>query len=855
MLYGGNSQMKKGFNSNASGFPQGSSFLDRPRLKNLLTKAMDFPMVAIYAGSGYGKTRAVYSFLQDYDAYTTWIQLTERDNVISRFWENYTHMISLNWPEIAARLKEVGFPETEEAFKKYGAIRGETFMPDEKYILVYDDFHLLHNPAILRFFERSASSLHGNGTVVIISRTMPDVNMIGMMLHERVFSFCEDTLCFTEDEIADYFKQLALPVTRQDIRDIHDDTQGWAFAINLIGRSLANNTKYERYALEAMKANIFKFVETEISKKLSGRLWRFLLCVSLIDHLAESLISALANDDSLINEMKLLNEYIRFDYHLGAYMIHHLFLDYLRHHQDVLTEEEKRETWQAAGAWCESNNYKSDALLYYEKSGDYDAILRIVYSLNVQVPPDMASFALEIFERIPECVANGHPLFPAMYLKLKTSLGMLEESCGLAEKFAEEYEARPESPEKNRALTELYRIWGSLRMIMCPYTDVYDFDVYFEKQRFYYDKNPFETSGPNSNQSVGAYALLVGTERKGAPEEYIQALSRSIPHMSHSLKGCMSGLDDLARGEFYYFKRELNDAEQYLKQALDKARAKNQYDIQSRATLYLMLITLARGDVATADNYLQSSKDLLCVKDFTNRYETYDIIHSHYHLAMGQPELIADWLKDDFSPCAHPAFLENYANRIKAQYHYLTRQYSSLLAFLKNMRNNHTVLFGRILFCILEALCLYHLKRRKEAIAALTEAYHLAKPNDIIVSFVQYSKDMRTLTAAALRDEKCTIPKEWLENINRKSSAFSKKQAHIKAEYMTANNIEEEISLTKREKDVLKDLSKGLSRTEIAATQSISANTVKMIIGIVYEKLYANNLADAIRIAAARKII
>jgi LuxR family maltose regulon positive regulatory protein len=73
--------------------------------------------------------------------------------------------------------------------------------------------------------------------------------------------------------------------------------------------------------------------------------------------------------------------------------------------------------------------------------------------------------------------------------------------------------------------------------------------------------------------------------------------------------------------------------------------------------------------------------------------------------------------------------------------------------------------------------------------------------------------------------------------------------------YKTANNIVDEIKLTNREMEILRDLSQGLSRTEIAASQNISANTVKMSVNIIYEKLGANSYADVILKAANLKII
>jgi len=75
------------------------------------------------------------------------------------------------------------------------------------------------------------------------------------------------------------------------------------------------------------------------------------------------------------------------------------------------------------------------------------------------------------------------------------------------------------------------------------------------------------------------------------------------------------------------------------------------------------------------------------------------------------------------------------------------------------------------------------------------------------------------------------------------------------SEYKTANNLERKISLTRREAEILKGLAQGLSRTETAASLNISANTVKMVVSIICGKLNANNLANAILIAADQKLI
>ena len=848
--------MKTFIDADSKAFQQSGDYLERPRLYELLKKAVDYPLVIVCAGSGYGKTQAVYSFLKKYDAVKHWMQISERDNIAARFWENFTGIALLFSPKIGTRLIGIGFPDKDEAFAKYAEIRREVAAQPGKYIMVLDDFHLLHNPSVIRFFERMVKTSPPNMTIIIISRTMPEINLIGMIMRGQMVTIEEDTLCFTENEIAEYFNQLKLPVARRDIRDIYDDTQGWAFALNLIGRSLAQEKKYDRYALKAMKNNIFQFIDAEISQTVSESLFSFLLRISLIDHLAASLVNTLAKGEALIREMEALNAFIRYDFNMDTYLIHHLLLDYLRQKQNqVLTDEERRETYQTAAAWCDASGYHIDALSYYEKSGDHEAIIRKITSLNVQLPYDTARYALDILDSMPASAKSRIPLFPAMHLKLKLNLGQFEETQVIAEQYAEDYESRPETPERNLALTAIYAFWGLLRMKMCTYADVYDFDAYFKKMAEYFNKNPFKTIGAYRLVSKTSRASLVGTSRPGALEEYIGAVSRAIPYLSQTLNGFYEGFEDLVRGELCFYREEYIVAEQYFKQSIGKAREYDQYVTQNRALVYLMHIDIFHGDYIAATAKLEEMETLLSEKDYGVRYTIYDIAYSFYLLALEQPEQIPKWLKEDFSPYAHPSYLENYANRVKARYHYQTHRYDALLAFIENAMKRPAIIFDKIDLLVLDALSLYRLNRYGEAIAMFSEAYHLTESNGIIVPFIQYANDMRTFTAAALRDADCRIPRKWLEDITHKSSALAKRKAKMISEYKKANDIEEETQLTERETKILEDLSRGVSRIEVAAGQNVSVNTVKLATNIIYNKLGANSLADAVRIAAKRKII
>ena len=323
---------------------------------------------------------------------------------------------------------------------------------------------------------------------------------------------------------------------------------------------------------------------------------------------------------------------------------------------------------------------------------------------------------------------------------------------------------------------------------MCTYTDVYDFDSYYKKMYEYFEKNPFKIIGTYKLTS-SSWASLVGTNRSGAMEEYIGAVSRAAPYLSCVLNGLYTGYEELVRGELCFYQRNFNDADQYFNQSIYKARDYDQYITQNRALVYLMYIDFSRGDVKSASARLKEMETLLSEKDYGVRYTIYDIACGFFQLTLDRYEQIPEWLKGGFAPFTHPSFLENYANRIRARYHFQTRQYSALLAYIENAIKHPTILLGKLELLTLQALSLYHLKRHSEAIAVFTEAYNLAESNKIIVSFTEYAKDMRTLTLAACKDNTCPIPRKWLEDINRISSSYAKWKAKMILAYTHAEDV------------------------------------------------------------------
>jgi DNA-binding CsgD family transcriptional regulator len=155
---------------------------------------------------------------------------------------------------------------------------------------------------------------------------------------------------------------------------------------------------------------------------------------------------------------------------------------------------------------------------------------------------------------------------------------------------------------------------------------------------------------------------------------------------------------------------------------------------------------------------------------------------------------------------------------------------------------------------VLGACVHYQMKERERALALLKQAYEAASPNGIIAPLAELGRDMRTLASAALRDSDGEYAL-WLESIRRRSASCAKTQSLMIAAYEKAHGAGMAAQLTAREREILGDLYIGLSRTEIAAKQGLSVNTVNSALNSIFNKLGAKSTVDAVRIAAEEKLV
>ncbi|MDR1176221.1 MAG: LuxR C-terminal-related transcriptional regulator [Treponema sp.] len=858
-------------------------FLERPRVDALLEKTLNSNIVTIVAGEGCGKTSAVYAFLRKHSEGVLWIQISEQDNLGWHFWENYTEAIGKFDPKAGKALRSLGFPETAQDFDRYINFLYDNVPETGKFIIVLDDFHLIHDPAVLRYFEYAFRARIANQTVFVLSRTEPRFNTLPALSKGWLSHISAEDLRFSEEETARYFALHGMSLPQDELLRVYQDTEGWALAIDLTARDMKN---HQGRLPDLLWKNSVKKAMEQIFISMDRATQRLLIKCSLAEHWPGEFLEVLDPEGKSIAALGDYSSVIRYDLYLNGYRIHHVFLEYLREKQGELEKAEIRAALLWNAEWCVKNNLIMEAAAHYGRIEEYKGLMGLLTSLPRLLPVSMGKYFLSLIENLPppkEEENDEDQLF--LYYVMRPKLLMLSarfdesrrEYLNTIERFekmvsspfrpegthaqaaggslnaAQRLQIQPSEGIYYRILAATYNNLGTLTLITSRRTKDYNYLPWFEKGNYYYRKNPQVQPEPLTKCSIGAYVCQVGSPAaKGEFEKSVEAFSLAIPFASDSLGGYLYGVDVLALAELAYFRGNLDKAEQYAREAFFKAREKDQYEVEHRGLFILLRIELHRGNYGAVGALLRQMDSLLQESGFLNRLIMNDTITGWFFAHIGMINRMAHWLRNESDEMGIYSNYHSLEILVKAKKLFAEQDYQALLTLWERKVSRDSLgsfHLGRLEMAVLEAASRLHLEDENGALKSLENAWEMASLNDLEMPFIEMGDEMCLLFRAAIKTE-TSIPRPWLESIDKKASVYAKKLAIVERQFREENA--GKIFLTRREKRVLGGLAQGLTREEIARKGDMPVSAVKTIIKQLYTKLMAVNRADLIGVATKK---
>jgi LuxR family maltose regulon positive regulatory protein len=836
-------------------------FFQRDRLDRILEHSLRSFVTIVSAGEGYGKTYAVSSFLFKRPERTVWVPLTQRDNRPGHFWENLSKSVGILNPRVEKAMAEMGFPDTGRMAYHHLSVLEQEMVPGKSYVTVFDDFHLIQARPIWEFMERILAVPISRHTFIFICRYEPAFNVMPIMSKGNLARIGADELRFNTAEIAGFFRQRKLVLSGEELQDIYHDTEGWALAVHFLAGEMKK--RKERYTRGLLNTGMVRKLVNRTYRELDEDGRKFFVELSLLVRWPRDLLELLAPRKTLIDEMEKFNSLIWFDTYLNAYRVHTIFLDYLREKQGELDEADIKKKSMIIARWCMQNNLYIDAAFHLARARSYLGLIDLISLFPRIMARTTASSFLDIIDDL--CTAQDRDETDEHFIFLRRvvrpqmllNLGRLDEAAGELKESIAYFKALPPSPLSSHMLSGCYIYLGGLSFIRCRYTRDYSCVDNFIHANYYYMRHPWERPGFVTKTSVLTYVNQIPyPAESGEFERAIHAFARAVPHAANALNGFLYGADTLAYAELTYFRGNLNGAEQFARQAVFKAREKKQYETENRGLFFLLRILLHAGDHQGIDEVWRQLEAQLDITEYINRHVNHDIVTGWFYAHTGEPHRLARWLVSEFEEGELNSLFNHLEILVRVKWFYAEKQYKAVTDILtggETKKGLGSYILGLLEMKTLEAVSRYHLGDPQGAMEALKTAYDISAPNSLDMPFIELGDDMRSLLGMALEDPSCSIPQRWMEGIRSRASAYGKKLALVKARY--GSEQDGRIFLTRKEKLMLTNLSKGFTWEEIASREGFSIGAVKTAMKMLYKKLGALNGADAVRIAARLDLV
>jgi len=824
--------------------------MNRPRINALLEEAVQSSLVTISAPTGFGKTQAVASFLESTTQPAVWHQFTLLDNLPTRFWESLMQTVSLHYPKLAEKLKTLGFPASLYDFHRVLQTLNESLSENSSPILfIFDDFHIIDESSVIKFFEYLLAAKLENISFIFITRN-PEINFA----FEKPFTITLENLRFTKEEIHQFFAEKGIQLNNDEFENIYSQTAGWPLAINLVSLQVANGYTDVHSCLLYSRSLIFSLIENEIFSSYSREERLFFILTSMLNSFPKDLLMSVgANIKKDIPVLLQNNIFVSYDVHAQTYYFHQIFLDFLREKEHLVNDTQKKDILLKAGDWSKQNGFFIDAIYYYDIIGNKNRIADVIQSFGgIRLPRTDAQMLINYIETFSEEFMKMHIMCSIVYAMLLYNNLEFEKAKSQIKLVQKQLDTKEDTLENQKLRGEALVGEGLIALG----TGSLDYIKIFQQASILL---PNGSSHWKEKLRLLEYnnALNISNSGKDELDKTAESLLVGMPHISKILHNAGYGLEQLAVAEKHFLRGNFKAAQIHAYNALYMADEKNQIDIANNSLFLLLRISVLTGAVKDTETLLARLEKKAKNTDIRSQ-KGIDIALSWFYSEMGDARKTFAWNNYDENDNSPPTSIEkDYLLQIRCLIE--DEDYAKALALTtktERIFKKKNAVIPLIYLMLYRTIILYSVEDKKQSADSLLTAYKLSVENKIITPFIEFGHKARPALNHFRENLPENIPAEWLNTIYAKATTYAKRRLHIVSHFNKLENPTlPEHNLTTREIELLRNMSQGLTRNEIAESMYVSPHTVKSMLKNVYNKIGALNSADAVRIASDMQVV
>ena len=415
--------------------PLRPGFIHRPRLVEQLHVGLDGRLSLISAPAGYGKTTLVAEWISGLRSLVAWLSLDESDNDPRRFLGYLLAALRRVHGEIGkpveAMLRSPQPPPDELILT---ALVNEITAEPQPFILVLDDYHVIHTPPIhkqLNFLlEHQLAQMH----LVLVTREDPPLPLPRLRARGQMVEIRQEDLRFSLEECADFLNQgMGLNLSPPDIAALERRTEGWIAGLQLAALSMRGRDDLPGFiqAFTGSSHFVLDYLIEEVFKRQSAGTQDFLLKTSILERLCGPLCDAVAGQTGSRSRLEALEHanlfIVPLDQSCTWYRYHRLFAELLRQRLQVTETISEKELHILACRWFTAEGLIPEAIRHALAACDWEGAAELIQENTVSMlRRGELGTLLTWLKALPEDVIRGRPQLCRDYGWVLTLTGQLE---------------------------------------------------------------------------------------------------------------------------------------------------------------------------------------------------------------------------------------------------------------------------------------------------------------------------------------------------------------------------------------------------------------------------------------------
>ena len=791
------------------------------RLQESLRPISRCAMTAVVAPMGYGKTTAINWYLKERAR-------TETARIIRI--SVYSDNLVIFWKSVQEAFARAGFAFLRQYACPADASGGAMLADDlchelggetPCYIFI-DDFHLLTDRRASAFLCMLANRLPGNVHLIVAGRDrfLPAAETV--RLGAKVCRIGTEQLRLNHTELAVYARRCGTDLSDAQIESLLYSSEGWFSAVYLNLRTLS-----ERGVLPDRSSDIYTTFTAAMIDPLPERQREFLAVMGLADEFTAEMARRITGDagaEKILSVLTGQNAFVKRLPDGVTYRFHHMMKECAERSFLTLDGERQKLYWERFGSWYEEHRQYLHAMAAYQKSGDYDALLRVICAdAGILLASLHPSEVLEMLDDCPAETLKECPLAILVLMRRMFTWRQIPKMMELKALLLTAIEEHPELPEEERG-----NLLGECDLIMSflCYNDIR------AMSRLHRSASAQMTRSAVSIQNSGGWTfgspsvLMMFHRAPGEAHSELAEMDECMPHYYRITGNHGLGAETIMRAEAAYMQGRFTDAHIELESAYARSEGSAQENMVLCCDFLARRLSLY-ADVEQRYTFEERRAALLRRHDAA-WLNLWSATSAYYHALRGETDAIPPVFAQHqlagvniLAPGKPMAdMIENQVYLAQGAYAKVIGRSAELLAACEGMHYALVALHVRIQ----TAAAYEKLGKAGEAHALLARALSDAEPDGFVMPFVE---NFGYLRPALARETKSGFTAKIIE---LGEAAERRRETGARPPALAA--------LTEREAEIVDLMARRLSNREIAEKLFLSEGSVKQYVNQIYAKLH-----------------